>query len=395
MPDDLERPDRRSALKLLSAGALAAVAGSGTHPARSASTQVGAAELAATAEPGRGYYACALQVRCDAVNQDASREAARARMQASLERIDSQIFGAKRWVGPDLALVVLPEYFLTGFPWGETIAQWADKAALALDGPEYDAIAAIAQKHRVFLAGNAYELDPNFPGLYFQASFVFAPSGELVLRYRRLVSLFAPTPHDVWDRYLDLYGIEGVFPVAETAIGRLAAIASEEILYPEIARCHVMRGAEVLLHCSSEAYTTTMPPKRIARLARAVENLAYVVSTNTAGVTGVDIPADSANGGSEIIDYLGNTMVAAGQGETITAYARLDLDDLREYRRRPGMANLLSRQAFDLFASSYQQADFRRRNGLLQDGKVVVPDRSYFRERQAETITRLTEAGLL
>jgi predicted amidohydrolase len=316
-------------------------------------------------------------------------------MRASLERIDAQIFGAKRWIGPDLALIVLPEYFLTGFPWGESIAEWADKAALALDGPEYDAIAAVADKHQVHLAGNAYELDPNFPGLYFQASFVFAPSGDLLLRYRRLVSLFAPTPHDVWDRYLDLYGLEGVFPVAETSIGRLAAIASEEILYPEIARCHVMRGAEVLLHCSSEAYTTTLPPKRIARLARAVENLAYVVSANTAGITGVDIPVDSANGGSEIIDYLGNTIVAAGMGETMTACARLDLEGLREYRRRPGMANLLSRQAFDLYASSYQQADFWRRNGLLEDGKVIVPDRSYFRQRQAGTIARLAESGVL
>ena len=395
MPDHPEQPDRREVLKLVSAGAAAAFAGGVMRETHAASTRVGAAERSGVAQATRGYYACALQVRCDAVNQDRTREAARARMRASLERIDAQIFGTKQWVGQDLALVVLPEYFLTGFPWGESIAQWADKAALALDGPEYESIAGVAQKHEVYLAGNAYELDPNFPGLYFQASFVFAPNGDLVLRYRRLVSLFAPTPHDVWDRYLDLYGLDDVFPVAATTIGRLAAIASEEILYPEIARCHVMRGAEVLLHCSSEAYTTTMPQKRIARLARAVESLAYVVSSNTAGITGVDIPVDSANGGSEIIDYLGNTVVAAGMGETMTAYTRLDIDGLREYRRRPGMANLLSRQAFDLYARSYQQADFRRRNGLLRDGNVIVPDRSYFRERQAETIARLTEAGVL
>ena len=48
--------------------------------------------------------------------------------------------------------------------------------------------------------------------------------------------MYAPTPHDVFSRYLDIYGLEGVFPVARTEIGNLAAIASEEILYPEIAR---------------------------------------------------------------------------------------------------------------------------------------------------------------
>jgi hypothetical protein len=65
---------------------------------------------------------------------------------------------------------------------------------------------------KLFLAGNAYELDRHFPGLYFQTSFVIAPSGDVVLRYRRLNSMFAPTPHDVWSKYLDIYGLDGVFP---------------------------------------------------------------------------------------------------------------------------------------------------------------------------------------
>ena len=94
------------------------------------------------------------------------------------------------------------------------------EAALEPEGAEYEALAALAQKHDLFLAGNAYETDRHFPGLYFQASFVIDPAGSTVLRYRRLVSLFAPTPHDVWDRYLDIYGLEGVFPVARKSIQR-------------------------------------------------------------------------------------------------------------------------------------------------------------------------------
>src|SRR2546430_2207941 len=78
-------------------------------------------------------------------------------------------------------------------------------------------------------------------------------AATLVLRYRRLLSMFAPSPWDVWDAFLDRYGIDAVFPVATTEIGRLAAIASEEILYPEIARAHAVKGAEILLHSTSEA----------------------------------------------------------------------------------------------------------------------------------------------
>ena len=393
---DPDQPGRRRLLQGLAGGALLGVAASGSAASPASPSAAPQAPVAsAVATDARGYYACALQLAVDAVNPDTSRESARARMQATLRRVDDVLEGTRRWVGPDLKLVVLPEYFMTGFPWGESIPAWRDKAAIDVDGPEYAALGAMAQKHKLYLAGNAYETDRHFPGLYFQGSFVVAPSGDVVLRYRRLVSLFAPTPHDVWDRYLEVYGLDAVFPVARTEIGQLAAIASEEVLYPEIARCHAMRGAEIFLHSSSEAYTVTTPQKKIARQARALENLAYLVSANSAGVRGVNVPVDSANGGSDVIDYLGAVLVAAGMGETITAYARLDLAGLREHRRRPGMPNLLSRQAFGLFEASYANADFRRKNGLWRAGKVVVPERSYFVETQRDTIARLQSRGIV
>jgi predicted amidohydrolase len=247
----------------------------------------------------------------------------------------------------------------------------------------------------MFLAGNGYETDRHFPGIYFQACWVFDPAGNRVLTYRRLISIFAPTPHDVWDKYLDIYGLEGVFPVADTVIGRLAAIASEEILYPEIARAHAIRGAEVFLHSTSEVASPNLTIKQIARRARALENLAYVVSANTAGLLGIDVPVDSSNGYSDLIDYHGNQMVLAGAGNSSVASAFLDLAGLRAYRRRPAMANMLSRQALEMFAESFAKADLRRRNGLLQDGKLMIPDRAYFQQRQADAIARMVERGIL
>ncbi|MEY3465851.1 MAG: nitrilase-related carbon-nitrogen hydrolase [Steroidobacteraceae bacterium] len=341
------------------------------------------------------YVALALQIDCDGVHPDRDREAAAARMRASIARIDTAIGGAKRWIGADLKLVVLPEYILSGPPWGETIPEWASKGAIAPEGPEYDALAALAQKHGVFLAGNGYETDAHFPGIYFQACWVFDPSGKRVLTYRRLISIFAPTPHDVWDKYLDVYGIEAVFPVADTAIGKLAAIASEEILYPEVARAHAIRGAEVFLHSTSEVASPNLTIKQIARRARALENLAYVVSANNAELRGIDVPVDSSNGFSDILDYHGNQMILAGVGESSVANAFLDMAGLRAYRRRPAMSNMLSRQALEMFADSFANADLRRRNGLLQGGTLVIPDRSYFQQRQADAIARMVERGVI
>ncbi len=336
------------------------------------------------------YQALALQVRCHAVNGLSPAEA-RARMTASVKRVGTQVRGSKTFIGQDLRLVVLPEYFLTGFPMRESVDEWKRTACLDTDGPEYDALSEIAQANDVFLAGNVYELDPHFPELYFQTCFITAPNGDVVLRYRRLISMFAPTPHDVWDKYLDVYGLEKVFPVAPTELGRLAAVASEEILYPEVARCLAMRGAEVFVHSSSEASSPRPTPKEVAKAARAVENMAYVVSANSAGLDGIAIPRDSTNGNSQIVDPHGHVLAEAAQGESMVAHAELDLGALRRFRRRPAMGNLLARQRFELFAQSYAGHSFYPPNTLaggLQDRQQLV-------QTQLETIRKLSEEGVI
>lgn len=337
------------------------------------------------------YRALALQTACFAVNKTATREETRQIIFNSIARLAKQIAASCAFIGQDVRLVVLPEYFLTGFPMGETIEAWRDKACLEINGAEYEALGKIAQDRNIFLSGNAYELDKHFPDLYFQTCFIVAPSGEVVLRYRRLYSMFAPTPHDVWDKYLDVYGLEGVFPVARTEIGNLAALASEEILYPEIARALMMRGAEVFCHNTSEIYGADSLPKNAAKISRAIENLAFVVASNSAGIAETAIPASSTDGGSRIVDYRGVTLAETAQGESMAAFAEIDLAALRRYRRRPGLGNILSRQRFELFAQAYASKDFYPANSL-QDKQ---PDRTHFVKTQLETIERLEQLGII
>ncbi|MGW4796143.1 nitrilase-related carbon-nitrogen hydrolase [Nonomuraea sp. NPDC004297] len=303
-------------------------------------------------------------------------------IRAAVDRVATQVAGSKAWLGPELRLVVLPEYVLTGFPAGDSPAGWRDRAALEPDGPEYRALAAVAADHDVFLCVNAYERDEHFPDLYFQATVILSPEGRAVLRYRRLHSLFSPTPYDVWERYLDIYGIDGVLPVARTEIGNLAVVASEEILMPELARALALRGAEVLCNPTSEASSPALTPKAVARRARAVENLVHVVSANSGGLRGIAIPGDSTNGGSELIDHEGRALAQAGPGESLVAAAELDLAALRRARRRPGMANLLSRVKTGLWAAEYARHDVER-------PETGGPDRARSLARQAEAIARL------
>lgn len=334
------------------------------------------------------YYALALQTRCDAVNGCVDRAQAREQMAQAVVRIQREIVSSKAFVGADLKLVVLPEYFLTGFPMGEGIAGWREKACLAMDDSIYTALGELATCAGVFLAGNAYETDKHFPGLYFQCCFVIAPSGDIILRYRRLISMYAPTPHDVWREYLAHYGLEAVFPVVDTELGRLACVASEEILYPEIARMMALRGAEVLLHSTSEVGSPLQTPKHIAKQARALENMAYVISANSAGINGIGIPAQSTDGMSCVVDYRGQIVVQAGFGSSMVANAAIDIAALRAARRRPGMGNLLSRQRTELFSDSYAQLHAHPANSLIDP---AVVDRDAFRRIQAETIARLID----
>lgn len=337
------------------------------------------------------FTALALQITCHGVNQASDRQEARSLMQKTIHRLGQQIAASLAFIGSDCRLVVLPEYFLTGFPMGESLSAWAEKACIEMDGLEYETLGKIAQKQGIFLAGNAYELDANFPGLYFQTCFVIDPSGTIVLRYRRLNSMFAPTPHDVWEQYLDYYGWEGVFPVAKTAIGNLAAIASDEILFPEVARCLALRGAELFIHPTSEVYSGERSPKDSAKIARAVENMAYLVSTNTAGIVNTAIPSASVNGGSKIIDYRGLILSETGSGESMATFAEIDLAALRRYRRRPGLKNLLSRQRLDLYIETYRQSHVYPANTMLNQNV----DRQDFRQTQQETIERLSEQGII
>lgn len=339
------------------------------------------------------YQALGLQVTCNAVNLKPSTEEARQQMLDTIKHCDMLIKGsigfANSFNGVPVRLVVLPEYFLTSFPLGEPIAKWIDKACLHIDGPEYDALGAVAQGNNIFLSGNAYEVDPKFPELYFQTSFIIDNSGSVVLRYRRLVSMYSPTPHDVMDKYLEHYGADSLFPVIDTELGKLACVASEEILYPEITRALALNGAEVICHSSSEVGSPRPTPKNIAKQARAYENMAYVVSANSAGIKGVPFPAESTDGGSQVVDYKGQVLAEADTGESMAGSAVVHIEALREARSKPAMTNMLARQRLEIFSDVYAKQTVYPVNNMLQDGKVVVPDRAHFMQCQETAINRL------
>lgn len=348
------------------------------------------------------YTAVALQLTAQSIERASDVAAARAQIAGQIAALEGKIRSARIFIeqygGSPVKLVVLPEYLFTSYPGRISIPDFAARAGFAADGPEYAALGGIAQRLGLFIAGNAYETDRAFPDFYFQTSFIVAPSGDVVLRYRRLLSMFAPSPHDVLDRYIDAHGPDALFPVADTAIGRLAAIASEEILYPEIARVLAFKGAELFCHSSSEIGSPLATAKDIAKRARAFENMAWVVSANTAGIEGTAMPLMSADGNSQVVAPSGKLLAQSGSGETFTAFAEIDIEHSREQRRQPAMVNSLARQRPGLFAPAYGEAAAQFQAGNLMlgaDGKPRVPDREMFVKMQRDVIEKLAKAGVI
>jgi predicted amidohydrolase len=347
--------------------------------------------MVSQSEPAPAYYVMAMQRRTRPVNGMGVVEA-RESIRASIARAHDQVVLAKNWM-PDCRLIVLPEFSLTGAPlMGESIAEWTEKAAIDPDGPEFDSISSIAQEAGVYLAGHAYESDRHFPKLFFAATWLISPTGERLLSYRRLHSSITPSPYDVWDTYLDVYGIDGVLSVAQTELGGISVIPCQEIVFPELSRALALRGCEVLLHPTSEVGGPLLKKHDVARRARAMENSMYVVSANSAGYAD-SLFGDSADGGSEIIDYLGNTMVKAGQGESLVANCEIDLAGLRRARNRANVENLLSRTKTGLWAEEYGRHDVARPNALV--GSDGSQDASFYARQHRGSLDRLHESGVL
>ena len=337
------------------------------------------------------YIAIAMQLPCFAINKYPDAKSARVLIEKNIEELGVQIFGAKKFIGEHVRLVVLPEYFMTSYPTRESILEWRDKACISKDDSIFEKLGGLCVKNDIFLSGNYYESDPNFPDFYFQSSFILNNKGKMILNYRRLNSMYSVTPHDVLDKYIDLYGYESLFPVVDTELGKLACVASEEILYPEVSRCLMMRGAEVLLHSSSEIGSATPSKKNIAKQARAIENMAYVISANSAGISEGLVLKDSTNGHSQIVHYEGHLLSEALVGESIVANANIHIEALRTYRSRTSMKNYIARQRFELYADSYKNNSHYPAN-LFANGNL---EKSAFKSKQQETIESLKSKGVI
>ncbi|MDR6666071.1 nitrilase-related carbon-nitrogen hydrolase [Rhizobium sp. 1399] len=302
------------------------------------------------------WRATSIQMRSERATQASDDEAARAVIRRNLDRLIGLIETAcASNEKPDL--VVFPEFALQGPPLSMTVTPWIQRACSTIPGPLTAPLQALARREEIYIAGNMFEAPPEWPGRYFNSSFLIGRDGEIVVNYRRVNTAAFPSVHDFMSDYLRATPQDQVFPIADTELGRLALIPCGEINVPEVARCYMMQGAEVILHPTNSKFTTG---QEAAKVARATENMCYLISANVAGPIGFSPDNSILGGRSHILDHFGDTIAfeeSAAEGVGVSGI--IDIDRLRLDRRTDtGTHNPLLRARFEMYRPYYRQATF-------------------------------------
>lgn len=264
---------------------------------------------------------------------------------------------------PDL--VVFPEFAMQGPPLHMDVAAWIARACSAIPGPLTAPLQELAKRQGIFIAGNLFEAPSEWPGRYFNSSFLIDRRGEIILNYRRVNTAAFPSVHDFKTDYLAATPQDKVFPVVETELGRLALIPCGEISVPEVARVMMMQGAEVILHPTNSKRTEA---QEAAKLARVAENMTYLVSANVAGPIGFSPDNSILGGRSHIIDHHGNTLAFQENAEEgVAVSAMIDIEALRRDRRMDtGLSNPLLRARYEMYVPYYSAAKFYPADAFLE-----------------------------
>ncbi len=312
--------------------------------------------MSTTPTPIRPWRATSIQMLSERACQAPDDAAAALVIQRNLDRlvhlIETACASPQR---PDL--VVFPEFAMQGPPLHMPVADWIRRACSPIPGPLTAPLQALAKRQGTFIAGNMFEAPAEWPGRYFNSSFLIDRSGEVILNYRRVNTAAFPSVHDFMSDYLAVTPKEKVFPVVETELGRLCLIPCGEISVPEVARVMMMQGAEVILHPTNSKRTAG---QEAAKLCRVAENMVYLVSANVGGPIGFSPDNSLLGGRSHILDHHGATLAFQEDAEeSLGVTAMIDIEALRRDRRTDtGLSNPLLRARYEMYVPYYAGARF-------------------------------------
>jgi len=210
----------------------------------------------------------------------------------------------------DVDLIVLPEMFTTGF------SMHPEGIAEAMDGNSVSWLKTIAKSRNTAVTGSLVIKENN--RFYNRLVFVF-PSGEIQCYDKR--HLFSLAGED------ELYSAGAKRLIIDYKGWKICPLICYDLRFPVFSRN--TEDYDLLL------YVANWPTARITAWdtllkARAIENMCYAIGVNRVGKDGNDHPYP---GHSQVVDFLGNSIVGPLQQEIILI-AELDKQELLQTRKK-------------------------------------------------------------
>ena len=231
-------------------------------------------------------------------------------MYSKLGQVQENVDKAERYIRQAAEnganLVMLPEMFNSGINFNNMKEDL--EYAECPDGKTLTYMRGLAKELSLYmLCPLVVELEP---GKYENTAFLIAPDGSLIGSYAKT--------HPVGDeRILLQRGTR--YPIFDTELGKIGISICYDTCFPEFVRRYAIQGAEIILvtagwrgsHYYKEWWDTCM-------LARAIDNLVYVIAVNACGPTGDG--TEMYAGRSQVVNPIGLLQKAAGVEEETVLY---------------------------------------------------------------------------
>ena len=304
-------------------------------------------------------------IAIDHKNPAPGRRASLDRMLSLLDRSVSSFSGS-----PDL--VSFHEMPLHGF--GEWTREEMLRVAIEVPGPETEALGRKAKEMNCYISFGAYVRDDDWPDHVIMMGVLIDPNGEVIARHWKArgtlggLGLYTSTVYECYDRYVEMYGIDEVIPVARTDIGNicLSGVQYDPMLFMTMA----MKGAEILCRYA----TGSVPREEAMTMSRC--NRVFTGYANSSVYTDhEDYVGGVGTGGSIIVAPTGNILAEGGEYEDAVR-ATLPMATFRNSHRIPSPQLELYAPVLEQFEPRYSKNWF-----LKYLPKSWADTRAYFKDK--------------
>lgn len=225
--------------------------------------------------------------------------------------------------------IALPECF--DFLGGRRADKQAASEVLG-DGPAYNAMRALASKHRVNIhAGSMLEKIPGDDRIH-NTTVVFGRSGQELARYRKIHMFDIETPDGV--SYHESASFQAGDQVAtyECEGVTIGCAICYDLRFPYLFQALVERGAQMIALPSAFTLQTGKDHWEVLCRARAIETQTYFVAPGQTGVHQIGNDKRTSYGHSIVVDPWGHVVGRASDGPGIVS-ARIDPSRVAKVRQ--------------------------------------------------------------